>query len=296
MDSLKAYAAFARIFEAGSISAVAREMGITQSAVSKQIVALEAGLGVQLFARTTRRLQPTHEALALYEHVKQLLDAVESLRTDSGRLASVSGTLRITVPGAFGRLRICPRLPAFLSAFPAVRLDVMISDQVIDLVEERVELGVRIGPLAPSTLMARPIGAMNQVLVASPSFLSGRKRLDSPVDLAAHPCVLQGGPTSSSRWEFDSESGRQAVDVDGAIRVNDLEAALGLVCAHQGMGLLPDWMVAQALAENRLVRLLPDFYPRPMAVNIVYPQTRFLSRRARGFIDFLVAERAAQRI
>ena len=296
MDSLKAYAAFARIFEAGSISAVAREMGITQSAVSKQIVALEAGLGVQLFARTTRRLQPTHEALALYEHVKQLLDAVESLRTDSGRKASASGTLRITLPGAFGRLRICPRLPEFLKSFPAVRLDVLISDQIIDLVEERVELGVRIGPLAPSTLMARPIGVMGQALVASPQFLHGRRRLDSPVDLAAHPCILHGGPSSGSRWEFDSESGRQAVDVDGALRVNDLEAVFGLVCAHQGIALLPDWMVSSAVVENRLVRLLPDFYPRPMAVNVVYPQTRFLSRRARGFIDFLVAEHAARRI
>lgn len=294
MDTLQSYAAFIRSFEAGSFSAVAREMGTSQSAVSKQIAALEASLGVQLFARTTRRLQPTHEALQLYEHVRQLLDAVESLKTTTDRRATASGTLRITLPSAYGRQRICPRLPTFLEQHPLVRLEIQLTDQVVDLVEEGLELGVRIGNLAPSTLMARPVGIVDQVLVATPEYLSRHREPESPSDLGTHTCVLYGKSAHWTRWEFESETGRHTVEVDGAIRVNDHEAMFELVCAHQGIALVPDWVVGDAIETGRVRWLLQDFYPIPLPVNIVYPQTRFLSQRARSFIDYLVAEQRAR--
>lgn len=294
MDALQSYTAFVRSFEAGSFSAVARELGTSQSAISKQIATLEAALGVQLFARTTRKLQPTNEALQLYEHVRQLLDAVESLRSASGRRATAIGTLRITMPSAYGRMKICPKLPAFLEAHPLVRLEILLTDQVVDLVEEGLELGVRIGALPPSTLMARPIGIVDQVLVATPEYLASARLPEAPSDLADHACILYGKGTRWSRWEFESESGRHVVEVDGAVRVNDHQAMFELACAHQGIALVPDWVVGDAIRTGRVTALLPDFYPIPLPVSIVYPQTRFLSQRARSFIDYFVADQRSR--
>lgn len=290
MDSFHAYTAFVRAFEAGSFSAVAREIGSSQSAVSKQIASLESSLGVQLFARTTRRLQPTHEGMQFYEHVRPLLDAVESLRAASGVRAAASGTLRITAPSAYGRLQICPRLPEFARLNPQVQVEVLLTDQVLDLVEEGLELGVRIGDLAPSSLMARPIGIVDLLVVATPDYLSAHGMPESPSDLSAHACVLYGKSGRWSHWEFESDSGRHAVNVDGPLRVNDHEAMFDLVCAHQGIALIPEWVAGAAVASGRLRQLLPDFYPIPLPVSIVYPQTRFLSPRARRFIDYFVGE------
>lgn len=290
MDALQAYTAFVRSFEAGSFSAVAREMGISQSAVSKQIATLESGIGVQLFARTTRKLQPTNEALQLYDPVRQLLDAVDSLKTAAGKRATASGTLRITAPNAYGRLKVCPRLPGFLQQFPLVKMDMLLTDQIVDLVEEGFELGIRIGTLAPSTLMARPIGIVDQVLVASREYLAANKAPESPSDLAGHACVLYGKGSRWARWAFESDTGRHTVDVDGAIRCSDHQAMFELVCAHQGVALVPDWVVGDAIKTGKVQTLLQDFFPIPLPVHVVYPQTRFLSQRARSFIDYLVAE------
>lgn len=290
MDALQTYAAFVRSFEAGSFSAVAREMGISQSAVSKQIAALESVIGVQLFARTTRKIQPTHEALQLYDHVRQLLDAIDSLKAAAGKRATASGTLRVTAPSAYGRLRVCPKLPAFLEQNPLVKVEMVLTDQIVDLVEEGYELGIRIGTLAPSTLMARPIGIVDQVLVATPEYLTRNTAPESPSDLANHACVLYGNGARWTRWEFESDTGRHAVGVDGSIRCSDHQAMFDMVCAHQGVALIPDWVVGDAIKEGRVRWLLQDFYPIPLPVHVVYPQTRFLSQRARSFIDYLVQQ------
>lgn len=295
MDALQSYTAFVRSFEAGSFSAVAREMGTSQSAVSKQIAALENSLGVQLFSRTTRRLQPTAEALQLYEHVRQLLDAMDALKSASGRQAVVSGTLRLTLPSSFAQRRIIPLLPGFLEKFPQVKLDIVLTDQVLDLVEEGLELGVRIGNLAPSTLMARPISVIDQVLVASPQYLENQGTPESPLDLSNHSCVLYSGGTRWTRWEFESETGRHAVEVSGPVRVNDPQAMFELVCAHQGIALVPDWVISDEIRSGRVRWLMQDFYPIPQPVNFVYPHTRFLSQRARSFIDYILEAQRQRR-
>jgi DNA-binding transcriptional LysR family regulator len=295
MDALQPYAAFARTFEAGSFSAVAREMGTSQSAISKQIAALEVSLGVQLFARTTRRLQPTGEALRLYEHVRQLLDAVEMLKSGSGAQIEPSGLLRFTLPSAFGRLRICPLLPEFMARYPHVRLEAVLNDQVVDLVEEGHELGIRIGHLSASTLVARPIGTTETRLVATSQYLAAHGSPESPAELAAHACLVYGASVRWRRWEFESENGRQVVEVEGPACVNDPQVMYEWVCAHRGIALVPEWVVGDGIASGRVEWLLPDFYPLSQPVHVVTPQSRFLSRRARCFIDFLTAKmRGAQ--
>ncbi|MDZ4078447.1 LysR family transcriptional regulator [Hydrocarboniphaga sp.] len=295
MDAVQSYTAFVRACESGSFSAVARELGTSQSAVSKQIAALERDVGVQLFARTTRRLTPTPEAQTLYEHARQLLDVIDSLRATTNRQASASGTLRMSMPGSYGRHRICPLLPKFLELNPEVRLEITFTDQAIDLVEEGLELGLRVGQLASSSLMARPIGIAEQVLVASKAYLKRYGHPESPADLSELPCILYGRGERWARWEFESENGRHAVEVTGPVRANDPDVMRDLVLDGIGIGLIPDWVVADDLKADTVEALLGDYYPRPLPVNIVYPQTRFLSQRARSFIDFVIAELRARR-
>lgn len=296
MDSLQAYAAFARAIEIGSFSAVGRELKVAQSTISKQIAALEANLGIQLFARTTRKLQPTAEALRLYDHVRQLLDAVEQVKSSAGqRAAEASGVLRVTMPRSFGRRRILPLLPRFMARYPLVTVEVLLSDQIVDLVEEGVELGIRIGNLPPSTLIGRSLGIVEQMVVASPAYLAHRGTPETPTELARHNCLVYGPSARWTRWDFESEHGRHSVTVTGSVRISDLDALHEATLAGQGIAALPDWLAGEDVAGGRLVGLLPDFYPIPQPINLIYPQTRYLTSRARAFIDFLAEERALAR-
>lgn len=290
MDVLHSYNVFVRACESGSFSAVARDLGTSPSAISKQIAALERDVGVQLFARTTRRLTPTVEAQHLYEQVRQLLDVIGSIRATTDPSAKASGTLRMTLNSSYGRHRIAPLLPRFLERNPDVKLDLTFTDQIVDLVEEGLELGIRVGALASSTLMARPIGIAEQILVATPTYLQKYGRPETPSDLAEHRCIAYGRGERWTRWEFESENGRHAVEVTGPVRASDPDAMRALVLEHLGMGLVPDWVIGADLDQGRVEWLMPDYYPRPLPINIVYPQTRFLSQRARVFIDFVIAE------
>ncbi len=290
MDGLQAYTAFVRAFEAGSFSAVARETGTSQSAVSKQIAALEKSLGLQLFARTTRRLRPTDEALELYRHVRQLLDGVDALRAAGQGPATASGTLRATLPAAFARCCVLPLLPRFLGLHPQVTLDLTLTDQTVDLVEEGMEVAVRIGPLPPTTLLARSLGSVRTLPVATPAYLARHGRPEQPTELARHACIVYRNAPHWRRWEFESEHGRQSVEVRGPLRVDDPEAMYAAVVADLGIALVPDWVVGDDVANGRVEQLLPEHYPIALPLNVVFPRTRFLSQRARSFIDFLDRE------
>ena len=291
MDLTRAYFAFVRSMEVGNFSAVAKEMGLSQSAVSKNIVGLEKSLGLQLFTRTTRKLHPTNEAVHLYEHIRQLLDTVDSLKSagEKSQKPKPTGQLRIAMPHSFGRHRVMPLLTRFIESYPEVTLDVVLTDETLDLVEEGLELGIRVGALPTSTLIARSIGIIEYSVVAGAGYIRQKGLPESPVDLARHQCITFGKVT---RWEFESENGRQAVNVAGALRVNDADAIFDAVNANLGIAQLPDWLVRAGLDQGSLIHVLPEFYPIPQPVNITYPQTRFLSQRARCFIDFVVKELA----
>lgn len=290
MPSLLAYSAFARAYELGSFSAVGRELGITQSTVSKHIAALEAALGVQLFARTTRRLSPTHEAAMLYQGVQPLLDAADAIQASlGGPRTEPAGLLRVALPDSYGRTRLMPLVAQFLAAHPRVRLDIRMTDQPVNLVEEGVELAVRIGELGSSTLVARPLGLAEHLLVASPAYLARRGLPRDPSDLAQHNCIVYTGVARGQRWVFESEQGRQVVEVPGNLGLDNTDAIHSAVLGDVGIAKLPDWIVERDLASGTLRPLLQDFYPLPLPIHVVYPQTRVLSARARAFIDHLVA-------
>lgn len=290
MTSLVAYTAFARAYELGSFSAVARELGITQSTVSKHISALEAALGVQLFARTTRQLCPTHEAARLYDSVLALLDAADAIPGSVGSArAEPAGLLRLSMPDSFGRARLMPQVIAFRTAYPKVRLDIRLTDQTVGLIEEGLELAVRIGELGSSTLVARSLGIVEHFVVATPDYLARHGEPRDPSELVQHDCIVYTGVTRGQRWVFESEQGRQVVDVPSSLGLDSADAIYAAVLGHAGIAKLPNWIVEAGIASGAVKSLLTEHYPLPMPVNFVYPQTRVLSARARAFIDFVVA-------
>lgn len=291
MQNLIAYTAFARAFELGSFSAVGRELGLTQSTVSKHIAALEAQLKVQLFARTTRKLNPTPEAMRLYDGVQHLLNAADAIQSSVGGLdAEPSGLLRIALPDSYGRAVVMPVIARFLADHPKVRMDVRLTDQAINLIEEGVELGIRIGELAASTLIARPLGTAEHLIVATPDYLAAHGEPRHPTDLLQHNCIVYTGFAKSNRWVFDSEQGRQTIEVTSTLSVNSADAMYGAVLQGVGIARVPQWVASRDLASGRVRRLLPEDYPSPLPINIVYPQTRVLSQRARCFIDRLLRD------
>jgi DNA-binding transcriptional LysR family regulator len=291
MDRLAAFTAFARACETGNFSAVARELGVSQPTISKHIAAAEAHLGVQLFSRTTRRLQPTADARRLYPAVRQLLDALELVEAGSRRpIDAPSGTLRVAVPESFGRAEIVPRLGRYLRRYPEVRLELRMTDATVDLVEKGAELGVRIGVLAPSSLIARRIGTVRHRVVAGRGYLKGRRAPLVPDELAGHDCIVYTGFARATEWAFDSEFGRHVIEVEPRLALDSADAIAEAVRADLGIALVPSWLLDAEIADGRVAVLLDDFYPPTLPIQIVYPETRWLSRRARSFIDFLIGE------
>ena len=291
MPGLTAYTAFARAYELGSFSAVGREMGLTQSSVSKHIAALEAELKVQLFARTTRKLNPTQEAARLYEGVQQLLDAADAIHSSiGGARAEPAGLLRLTLPDSWGRAVVMPKIGRFLAAHPRLRLDIRLTDQPVDLVGEGLELGVRIGNLDSSSLIARPLGAAEHRVVASPRYLAERGEPRQASDLLQHTCIVYTGFARANRWVFESENGRQTIEVPSALAVNSADAMYAAALDHVGIARVPAWVIGDDVARGRIRLLLPDDYPLPLPISIVHPQTRMLSSRARAFVAFLLEQ------
>ncbi|WP_168073823.1 LysR family transcriptional regulator [Caulobacter sp. SSI4214] len=293
-DRLEAYAAFSRMMELRSFSAVGRQMRISQSTVSKHIAGLEAEFGVQLFTRTTRRISPTPEASAILEHVQRMLESLESARAAvRGQTPEASGLLRLAAPVSLGRSRILPLAAGFLRGHPRVSLEVILTDEIHDLVAEGFELAIIASRPQESSLVGRAVRTFAWQVVASPAYLAAAPAPEAPIDLDHHTLLLPSR-LADAPLEFDSEHGRQAVRAHGRLRSNSDEAVFDAALAGDGVAIAPSWLTAKALATGALVALMPDYYLPPISVRLVYPQTRFLSLRARSFIDYIVPELARE--
>lgn len=294
-DRIEAYAAFARMMELRSFTAVARELRVSQSTVSKHIGALEAQYGVQLFARSTRRLNPTPEAFRIVEHVQQMLDALDTAQaTIRGERPEASGLLRLAVPRSLGRSLVLPHLPQFLRLYPKVSINMNLADETRNLLAEGIDLAITTAAPKEGTLIRRALKVFQWVLVASPKYLAGHKAPRTPVDLEDHDMILSTR-FADGLLEFDSEDGRQAVPVRRRLLVNCEESVYEAALSGQGIAVVPSWLATSDLTRKAVVRLLPDYVLPPISVSLVYPQTQFLPQRARAFIDFIVAELAAPR-
>lgn len=287
MDRIDCLRAFVRAVETGSFSATARELAIGQPAVSKRVAMLESEFGTQLFGRTTRKLRPTAEAMRIYDLARQILENYDTARASlTAASPEPTGTLKLSLPTSFGRHFMIPIIAEFVRLCPQVRVDVRFSERFTNLVEEGVELAVRIGNLDPSTLVARRIGTIRRHLVATPRYLRGRTLPRTPADLADHQCIVYS--RHPQEWAFESDDGRHVVPVKGAVAVDDADAMEQVVRQHLGIAILPDWSAAARLRSGEFKRLLPDHAIASLPLQAVYPETQWLSLRARHFLDLLV--------
>jgi DNA-binding transcriptional LysR family regulator len=292
-SKLEAFAAFAKMMELRSFSAVGRQMRISQSTVSKHIAALEADFGAQLFTRTTRRISPTPEASKILEHIQRMLESLENAHTVvGGQLPEPSGLLRIAMPTSLGQSRVFPLIPAFLRRYPLVSLEAILVDDIQDLVAQGFELALTLTSPKEGSLVARSLRVFEWTVVASPRYLKGRRAPESPIELESHEIVLSTR-YPDGKITFDSETGRQSIHMKGRLRTNSDESAYRAALAGEGIAIVPSWLTASDRAANKIVTLLADYQLPTISVSLIYPQTRFLSRRARSFIDYIVAELGA---
>lgn len=280
---------FVRIVEAGSISKAADQLGIAKSGVSRRLVELEARLGARLLNRTTRRSSLTDAGQAYYRGALKLLgDAAELDASTADAEAALKGTLRLALPLSFGLFHLSPAIDAFLRAHPDLSVNADFSDRRVDLVEQGVDLGIRIADLGDSTLKARRICPIRILLCASPSYLERNGIPESPEDLKDHQVLhydVGGGPVLKLAGPGGDA---RAVRVQPRIVANNGDFLRDMAMAGHGIVLAPSFIAWQALAAGDLVCILRPYSPPPLSAWAVYPETRYLSRRTRLFIDFLV--------
>lgn len=296
MDRIGDLSLFLRVLDLGSISAAARSLDLSVAVASQRLKRLERELGVRLLHRTTRQLHATPEGAALAEQGRALVEDLEALTGGLRQSATeVSGTLRVTIPASFGQQYISPLLPEFLALHPRVKLSVNLNDQILDLVGSGFDLGIRVGALGDSGLVARQLATNRRVLCASPDYLRRHGTPRTPADLATHDCLLLvGSQGRQDVWRFTDRKGREiAQRVHGRFESNQGELLRDAVVAGLGIALHSVWHVHEQLRAGRLQVLLPDYPIAATGIHAVMPQRRLVPPRVRAFVDFL-AERLGE--
>jgi DNA-binding transcriptional LysR family regulator len=289
MDTFRRMQAFVRIVERGSLTAAAQALEVSQPSMVRLLAALEDQLGVRLLNRTTRRMALTDEGREYYERCRAILGAVEEAEAQlKSRRAEPRGRLRLTAPVLFGRRYIAPVVNEFLARHPALQVELLLLDRVVDLLEEGIDAAVRIARLHDSTLVAVPLGQVRRVIVGSPALLRRRGRPRRAEDLAAAPCVSFTGMGPADEWSFERSGRALRVKVASVLVSNQVDAALAACEAGLGWGRFLSYQVDEALRAGRLKQVLADEVAAPIPAQIVYPHTRLLSANLRAFIDYAV--------
>jgi DNA-binding transcriptional LysR family regulator len=289
MDKLRAMESFVRIVERGSLTAAADSLRLSLPAVVRSLAALEAQLDVRLLNRTTRRIALTDEGREYYERCKRVLAEVDEAEAAlSARRATPKGRLRVTAPVMFGRMHVAPVVRDFLARHAAVQVELLLLDRVVDLLEEGVDAAVRIGRLPDSALVAIPVGETRRVVCASPAYLKRGGTPASPGELSRHRCLSFGSVAPGHHWELRDGDGVARVPVAPALATNQIDVALDACLTGLGVGQFLSYQVQAALDRGDLKRLLRDFEPAPVPIQIVYPHARLLSSNVRAFVDWAV--------
>jgi len=289
MDRLAGMDVFVRVVDTGSFSEAARSSGLTPSAVSKQISALEDRLGTRLLSRTTRRLILTEAGRTLLERARPILDAMEDAEGSVTALTNAPrGLLKVNIPVAFGETHIAPILPEFMARYPEIRLEVGQADRFVDLIEEGIDVAVRIAELKDSSLIARRLAPMFRIVCAAPAYLERHGMPNRPEDLKQHNCLTFIERTHHLDWRFGPNAAQHVIPVSGTLRTNATETLRQGALAGVGVVRLPNYVVMGDLRAGALVRLLADYEIQESSVYAVFPASRHLSPKTRAFVDYLV--------
>lgn len=294
MVDLNDVAIFARVVEAGSFTGAARLLGLPKTSVSRRVAELERQVGVRLLHRTTRSLRPTDAGRLYYEQSSAALRTIEAANEQLAEArAEPSGTIRVSAPVGFAGFFLGQTVFEFLESYPKASVELLLTDDKLNLVEAGIDVAFRTGSLTDSTLVARKLGASHKVLCASPDYLARRGTPELPADLRLHDCIIAGRAIAGAQWVLEGPDGPQTIPVTGRIAANTMEIATAAVLKGLGIAQLPASAAARAIAEGRLQRVLPDYAMAVGGVYALYPSSRHLSPAVKAFVE-LAADRLSR--
>lgn len=289
MENLADIAVFVRVVERGSFTLAADDLNLSRAVVSKYLSRLEERLGARLLNRTTRRLSLTEAGAALFEASRGALERIDDAEQMVARLQSEPrGRLRVSAPMSFGILHLGPALADFGEAHPHVSLDVRLDDRFVNVVEEGIDVAVRIGQLTDSSLVARKLATSHSVACASPAYLAEHGEPETPQDLASHDCLLYSYQATANVWRFTGPDGAEMpVAVTGPLRINNGIILTEAAVAGRGILMTPTFYVGRLLREGKLRPILPRYRLPELGIHAVYPQRNHVPPKVRAFVDFL---------
>jgi DNA-binding transcriptional LysR family regulator len=289
MDRLDAMQAFAAVADLQGFAPAARKLGLSPSGVTRLIAALEDRLGARLLQRTTRKVALTDVGTRYLERVRRILADVEEAESSAeGERTRPSGRLVVSAPIGFGRLHVSPLMSQYLARYPEVTADLRLTDRAVNLVEDGVDLAVRIGHLPDSTLVARHVGEMRRIVVASDGYLAQRGEPDTPEAIATHDTIQFGAATAAPEWRFVEEGREVRVLCTPRFTTNSADAAIQYAGQGGGLTRVLAYQAAEAIKARRLRIVLEKFEQPALPIHAVYPTSRLLSAKVRAFIDLII--------
>jgi DNA-binding transcriptional LysR family regulator len=295
MDKLVAMTTFVRIVDAGSLTAAADALDTSLPTVVRTLAALERHLGISLLKRTTRRIHLTDEGAQYLERCRVILSAVQEAETLVAGRSEPAGRLTVTASALFGRRHVAPIVSDFVRRYPKVNAELLFLDRVVNLIEEGVDVGVRIAQLEDSSMVAIPVGRTRRVVCASEAYLRRHGVPQTPNDVRKHVCIRHVVLAPRNEWRFRVGSRNVVVPITSAITCNDIDSAINACTDGLGLGMFLSYMVAGDGSRGGLTYVLEEFEPEPTPIQVVYPQAKLLSNKLRMFIDECVAKLRAAR-
>ena len=286
MDKLACMRAFVSVVEGGGFSEAARRSGVSKALVSKQVSQLEDNLDARLLHRTTRKVTPTSSGQAYFDQCRILLDEFDELDA-SMQLANANprGELHVAAPVTFAEMHLMAAVSAFSRTYTDVTVNLDLTDRFVDMVEERIDVAIRIGRLDDSTLVARKLGDISMQLCAAPTYVAANGKPDQPQQLSDHVCIIDSNYPGGSDWTLGTGANKLTVAVSSRLQVNSARAGCELAKAGHGIGYLPSFAIAEAINQGRLEQLLPEYTSEPIGIYAVYLHRKHLSAKTRLFID-----------
>ena len=289
MGEFAAIPVFVAVVETGGFSVASRTLGVSKSAVSKRINQLENHLGVLLLHRTTRKLSLTEAGERYYEHAAQALSAARKAEDAVTELqGEPQGQLKISSPMSFGRLHVAPLIPKFMQRYPKLHIDLVMDDRNIDLVAGGIDVAIRSGDMPDSTLIARKLAPLRQVLCASPTYIERYGMPAAPSELRERNCILFSYSGDANEWTLNNGGKSEAVLVSGSYRVNNSEALLEALREGVGIGRIPTFVAGPDLKVGNLVRILESYHIPDHTFYAVFPERQYLPAKVRAFLDFAI--------
>lgn len=288
MDRMAAMETYVSVVEAGSFSAAAKRLKLGQPAVSKSIAQLEERLGVRLLLRSTRGLTATDAGMRFYEHAKRAIEEVElAEHVVRDASSSLSGTLRVSAAVTFARLHILPGLKQFMSRHPDLQIDIVLDDRTIDLLEQGIDVALRMGTLSDSTMTARRIARSRRVVVGTPAYFAESGTPHTPAELSQHQAIVYSLRGGGESWSFSQNGKETAVVVSGRMSVSAAEGIRAAVFGDMGIAVASEWMFSPEIADGTVVTILDDWELPTIDLWAVFPAGRLVSAKARAFVAFV---------